>query len=130
MRWQGLWDLLEMNRSSRKRRRVDSRAVGLRRWQWLKQKAWIQSWIFIYSVLLLRTNLIETLKLLTTKSKNQTGDILITYLSAIHQAAVEAEENDFASLLNQFFNVKQEYSGLIRDTLKKEVSLMTQMLRF
>ena len=72
----------------------------------------------------LETNLISTLGLLTNKSKNRTGDILLAYLSAIFQEAMVEDQSNFENTLDRFLSVRQEYYGLINDALRDEVNLM------
>ena len=54
-------------------------------------------------------NIIETLELLTSKSKDRTGDILLTYLNVIYQKSFSANQQEFEGVLNRFINAKQEY---------------------
>ncbi len=76
----------------------------------------------------LEVNLIETLNVLTNKSKDITGDLLLTYMTTIYQKAIDANQPEFDHILARFLAAKQENYGLIRDTLQDEVTLMTQTI--
>lgn len=76
----------------------------------------------------LEKNLIETLGFLTSKSKERTSDILLTYLSSFYQRAIRSDRENFQNLLNQILDARREHFGLIQDTLQDEVSKMISIL--
>jgi hemerythrin superfamily protein len=76
----------------------------------------------------LEANLIETLRVLTNKSKDRTGDLLLAYMTAIYQKAIDINQPEFEQILDRFLVTRQEHNGLIRDTLYDEVTLMTQTI--
>jgi hypothetical protein len=76
----------------------------------------------------LETNLTETLRLLTRKSKDRTSDLLLTYMNVIYQKSFNTSREEFERILNRFLNAKQEHHGLIHDLLQDEVTLISKEL--
>jgi len=76
----------------------------------------------------LEASLIETLKVLTNKSKDRTGDVLLTYMTAIYHKAIDSNQPEFEQILDRFLAARQDNYGLISDTLQDEVTLMTQII--
>ncbi|NIO38161.1 hypothetical protein GTO27_10745 [Candidatus Bathyarchaeota archaeon] len=76
----------------------------------------------------LEDNLTETLDFLTSKSKERTSDLLLTYLSSIYQKAIKQDRDNFQNLLHQILRARREHFGLIQDTLQDEISDMMSIL--
>jgi hypothetical protein len=76
----------------------------------------------------LKEKLLDTLELLTKRSKEKTSDLFLTYLSSVFQKAGSVDTGSFSLLLNKFLVARRENYGLIRDELQDEVRLMTQAL--
>jgi len=78
----------------------------------------------------LKRDITETLNFITSRSKEKTADLLITYLSSMYQKAIEksASKEVFQNLLSQFLKARDEHFGFIQDTLEDEVRTMLTTL--
>jgi len=72
----------------------------------------------------------ETLDFLMKKSKENTADLLLMYLSIIYQRALDEsiDSEAFENLLNTFLTARRNHFGLISDEIEDDVNEMLMVL--
>lgn len=78
----------------------------------------------------LRTDFLNTIEYLLSRSSERTIDVLRTILSTVYAEAVETVPKErFIYLINRFETLRIQYRGLIKDRIIDEVTDMLLMLR-